>query len=323
MTLYQHDPDLRHRILYTVLLLLLFHFLAAIPVLIVDEEQLQHLMADNPLLGVYELFAGGEVLTHHFPLVATGIFPYLMARMLAHFATYFCWLAPSICNLRRQDQEERKKKFEFITNLFTIPLAFFFAWGISQYLAHQPGLFPGHIHLFTLETFFSSLMMVCFVTAGGLISTWIIHSITMYGIGSGVDILLFSGASLSFFKKTVQIVLELPDTSIVIQRFCFFVIGGLVMVALSYFLFKAKRIIIIWSPTLLTKKKLPIYSVIPFKLNSGGILPLSASIGLLTLMRLAEDVLESIFGFKLSVFGHELTGWVTPSNVFFGWCLPA
>ena len=57
MTLYQHDPELRHRILYTVLLLLLFRFLAAIPVLVVDEEKFQHLIANNPLLGAFELFA--------------------------------------------------------------------------------------------------------------------------------------------------------------------------------------------------------------------------------------------------------------------------
>jgi preprotein translocase subunit SecY len=137
-------PTLRRRIIYTVLLVLLFRVLADIPVLNVDEERLNRLLADNPLTGVVDLFAGGEVLTH-FSVVGAGIFPYLLALVLVNGAT---WLVPALRELRRRG-EEGKKRLELYATLLTIPLAFVFAWSISHYLARQTGLFPSGIHWFT------------------------------------------------------------------------------------------------------------------------------------------------------------------------------
>lgn len=73
--------SLNRRVINTLLLLLLFRAIAGIPILHVDEERMQHLLADNPLIGSVDLFAGGETL-NHFSLVAAGIFPYLLALML-------------------------------------------------------------------------------------------------------------------------------------------------------------------------------------------------------------------------------------------------
>ena len=306
----QHGLDLRHRIFYTVLFLLLFRFLAAIPVLNVDEVRLQQLLADNPLVGTVDLFAGGEVLTH-FSVVAAGIFPYLLALVLAHGAI---WIVPSLRELRYQE-EQYKKKIEFITKLLTIPLAFIFAWAISQYLSQQTGLFPEHIHWFTMATFFSSLRIVCFVTVGSLLSTWIIHRITKIGVGSGEGIVLLAGASLGLVKQFVQIVHESSGSTDASYRLGFVIVGGLIVIVLSYYLAKAQRRI----PIIIPKKSSPHRDYgqkpyLPFLLNIGGILPVSAAMGLLTLLQFAQIFLKSHFGGILGAVGQWLSVWLTPAS---------
>src|SRR5207344_817450 len=142
-------------------LLLLFRALADIPILNVDEERLEQLLADNPLVGIVDLFAGGDVLKH-FSFVAAGIAPYLLALGLATAAT---WFVPSLRELRRQG-ERGKKRIEFYATVLTIPLALVFGWAISHYLALQTGLFPGHIRWFSSDSFVRSLGIVCLVTLG-------------------------------------------------------------------------------------------------------------------------------------------------------------
>jgi len=305
----QHSPDLRHRILYTVLLLLLFRLLAAIPVLNVDEERLQQLLADNPLLGAVDLFAGGEVLTR-FSVAAAGILPYLMALVLVQGAT---WVAPPLRELRRQG-EKGKERIEFYAKLLTVPLAFIFAWAISQYLAQQTGLFPGQIRWFTPATFFPSLKVVFLVTGGSLATTWITNLITKKGVGSGESIVLLCGASLVFHRQIIQIVHESPHITLMIERLGFVVVGGLAVVVLSFYLTKAVRRIPITATRQTPSRSSGSGSHIPIPLNRDGILPVSAAIGLLALMQFAQVFLESNFGGRIGAVGRGLSAWTTPSN---------
>jgi preprotein translocase subunit SecY len=164
----QYAPDRRHRVLNTILLLLAFRILADIPVLNVDEERLHQLLADNPLLGLVDLLAGGEVLTK-FSFVAAGIFPYLAARVIAYGATR---VVPSLRE-RRMRSSEGDKQIKEIAKWLTLPLAFAFAYVLSHYLSRQTGLFPGQIHWFTWATFFPSPWIVCLVTLGSVLSSGI------------------------------------------------------------------------------------------------------------------------------------------------------
>jgi preprotein translocase subunit SecY len=130
----------RRRVVETLFLLLLFRAMALVPLLHVNEEKLHHLLAHNPLIGAVNLFAGGEVL-EHFSLAAAGILPYLVALALVEWAS---WFVPSLRELRARG-EHGKKRLELYGKMLTIPLAFLFAWLLSQYLAQQVGLFPGKI----------------------------------------------------------------------------------------------------------------------------------------------------------------------------------
>jgi len=293
----RYEPDLRRRVLYTVLLLLLFRLLAAIPVLNVDEERLRQLLADNPLLGAVDLFAGGEVLTR-FSVAAAGILPYLVALALVQGAT---WIIPRLGELRREG-DKGKKRIEFYAKLSTIPLAFIFAWAISHYLAQQTGLFPGRLRWFTSSTFFPSLKVVLLITGGSLATTWITGLITKKGVGYGESVVLLCGASLAFHKQIVDVVHESLDVGLIAVRLGFMLAGGLVVVVLSFYLTKAVRKIPLTTGKQTSSRFGSVDLHIPIPLNRGGILPVSAAMGLLALVQFAQGFLESNFG-------RGLSGW--------------
>jgi preprotein translocase subunit SecY len=309
----QHGPDLRHRILYTILLLFFFRILADIPALNVDEERMQHLLADNPFLGLVDLFAGGEVLTH-FSIVAAGIFPYLVALVIAQAAT---WVVPSLRTLRRQG-EEGKKKIAWIATGVSVPLAFIFALAISHFLARQTGLFPGRIHWFTAAGFLPSLWIVCLVTGGSVLSAGIVNWITRKGVGPGEDIVLLAGASLALAKKASQGVRAAPDFMHAIEWLAYFLVAAAVVVVLSLWLGKAERRIPIVFPKRALASRRGGNSIaspaIPLLLNSGGILPVSAAIGLLTLLGFAGTFLESHFAGTMGDVGNVLAGLLKPAS---------
>ena len=312
----ERGPDRRHRVLNTVLLLLAFRVLAELPALNVDEERLQHLLADNPFLGLVDLFAGGEVLTH-FSWVAAGILPYLLGLGLAHGAT---WVVPSLRQLRDQGKQG-EKKIKRIATILSVLLAFILAYAISHFLARQTGLFPGNIHWFTWATFFPSMRVVCLVTLGSVLSTGIINWITRKGVGPGENIVLLAATSLTLAKRISDIVRDAPDLSNAIQRFAIVVVGAAVFAVLAFWLVKAQRTLTVFYP----KRRLDsrsgggslVTGPMPLPLISGGYIPVSAAIGLLTLLRFVPAFLESHFEGMLEGFGKMLAAGLAPESDWF------
>lgn len=302
----QHGPNRRRRVLNTILLLLAFRVLADIPVLNVDEERLHQLLADNPLLGLIDLLAGGEVLTK-FSIVAAGIFPYLAALMIAYGAT---WLVPSL-RAQRMRSSEGDELIKKIAKWLTLPLAFAFAYALSHYLSRQTGLFPGQIHWFTWATFFPSLWIVCLVTLGSVLSSGIANWITRKGVGPGENMVLLAGSSLVLAKQLGDIARNAPDVTHAMQSLAIAIAGVALLVVLSFGLVTATRNFDVNSAKRQLSAGRPNQATLPFLLNSGGIVPVTGAIGLLMLLQLARTFVESHFGSSI-----VLGAWLTPDS---GW----
>ncbi len=311
------NPKLRlsRRFVNTLLLLLGFRILTAIPALNVDEERLRHLLAANPLIGTVDLFAGGETL-NHFSIVAAGIFPYLVALILVQVAAA---MSPRLREMQRN--ESGKKRLELISHLVTIPTAFLFAWALSHYLSQQVGLFPEQIHWFTVASFWPSLQIVCLVTFGSLLSNFLSHLITRKGIGSGTNVILLGGSSLVFLKQIVHVIQAAPSRLVAFERIGWILIGGALIVVFSiYMMSTQRRIPIVFAKREVnpgTRRLVPSAQPhLPFLLNFGRILPVSAAIGLLALLQLLQNFFASRAHNWFGAAGLFLTGWVNSSR---GW----
>ena len=172
-------PDLRRRILITVGILVVFRFVAHVPLPGVNLDALQELFESNALLGMLDLFSGGAM--KQFSVAAMGVYPYITASII------MILLVPVIPQLQAlsQEGEAGRNRINMITHWLTIPLA-----GLSGYgqlvLLQRAGAVDSHAPLATAA-------IVVSLIAGTIFLVWLGELITEYGIGNGISIIIFGG----------------------------------------------------------------------------------------------------------------------------------
>jgi preprotein translocase subunit SecY len=172
-------PDLRRRILITLGILVVFRFIAHVPMPGVNPDILKNLFETNALLGMLDLFSGGAM--KQFSVASMGVYPYITASII------IILLVPTIPALQRlsQEGESGRNKINLITHWLTVPLA-----GLSGYgqlvLLQRAGAISDTAPLPTIA-------MVISLIAGTIFLVWLGELITEYGIGNGVSIIIFGG----------------------------------------------------------------------------------------------------------------------------------
>src|SRR5918992_2924211 len=116
-------PDLRRKILFTLAMLVIFRFIARIPVPGVDRDGLKDFIENNQLLGVLNLFSGNGLA--NFSIVALGVYPYITASIIMQLMTP---IIPRLNELSMEGQQGRNKINQY-THWLTVPLAFLQAYG--------------------------------------------------------------------------------------------------------------------------------------------------------------------------------------------------
>lgn len=172
-------PDLRRRILITAGILVVFRFVAHVPLPGVDPGALQQLFADMPLFGMLDLFSGGAM--RNFSVALMGVYPYITATIIMHL------LAPIIPKLQAlsQEGEAGRNKINMITHWLTVPFAGLAGYG-QLVLLQRSGVIAGTGALPTAAIIISMI-------AGTMFCVWLGELITEYGIGNGISIIIFAG----------------------------------------------------------------------------------------------------------------------------------
>jgi len=172
-------PDLRRRILITVGILVIFRFIAHVPLPGVNPGALQELFESNALLGMLNLFSGGAM--RQFSVASMGVYPYITASII------MILLVPVIPKLQAlsQEGEAGRNKINLYTHWLTVPLAAFSGYG--QLILLQRAGAVGTSGLLPTITIVASLV------AGTVFLVWLGELITEYGIGNGISIIIFGG----------------------------------------------------------------------------------------------------------------------------------
>ncbi|MBI2917221.1 MAG: preprotein translocase subunit SecY [Chloroflexi bacterium] len=179
-----HLPDLRQRLLFTFAMLVVFRFVAHIPVPGVDLAELQRLFQGNQLLGMLDLFSGGAM--RNLSIAAMGVYPYITATIIMQL------LVPVIPRLQAMAQEGEigRQRINTYTHWATVPLAAL--QGYSQLiLLQRAGVVAGVG--FTGANLTPTVAMVLSMVAGTVFLVWLGELITERGIGNGVSIIIFGG----------------------------------------------------------------------------------------------------------------------------------
>jgi preprotein translocase subunit SecY len=177
-------PDLRRRILVTAGILVVFRFVAHIPVPGVNLVMLRQLFDSSSLMGMMDLFSGGAM--YYYSVAAMGVYPYITASIIIQL------LIPIIPKLEEmyKEGEAGRQKVNLIMHVMTVPLAALQAFGQSAVLANQ-GIITKFG--FTADAWLPTLSIVVSMTAGTIFCMWLGELITESGVGNGVSIIIFGG----------------------------------------------------------------------------------------------------------------------------------
>ncbi len=268
------QPDLRRKLLYTFVLLVVFRFVAHVPVPGVDFDQLDRIFQNNVLLGTLSLFSGGAL--QNLSIASLGVYPYITASIVLQL------LVPVIPKLQElsKEGEQGRLRLNRYTHWLTVPLAFGQGYGqlvllqnqgaISNFGFNGPNLLP-------------TLAMLVAMTAGTLFLVWLGELITENGIGNGVSIIIFGG-----------IVAGIPTViggsfltgSPVFRILTIGAVAAILVFAIVFFQEAVRRVPVQYSRSLFRGGRMYRQagsSFIPLRVNSAGMIPLIFAISILIL----------------------------------------
>lgn len=174
--------DLRRRLVFLLLALVVYRIGAHIPVPGIDPAQLQQLFQGQAggILSLFNMFSGGAL--SRFTVFALGIMPYISASIIMQLMTY---VVPSLEALKKEGESGRRKITQY-TRYGTLGLAIFQSLGIALALEGSQGLVisPG---------FGFRMTAVVSLVAGTMFLMWLGEQITERGLGNGISIIIFAG----------------------------------------------------------------------------------------------------------------------------------
>ena len=176
--------DLRGKILFTFAMLVIFRFVAHVPIPGVDRAALSDLFQSNQLLGFMNLFSGGALA--NMSVAAMGVYPYITSSIIMQI------MVPVFPRLKAlaQEGEFGRQRINQYTHWIMIPIAFLQAWG--QLALIQRGGVVSDV-AFGGSDFLPTLAMVVSMVAGTVFLVWLGELITEKGLGNGISLIIFGG----------------------------------------------------------------------------------------------------------------------------------
>lgn len=256
--------DLRRRLVFLLLALVVYRIGTHIPVPGIDPSQMAEFFKSQSggILNLFNMFSGGAL--SRFSVLALGITPYISASIIMQLMTY---VVPSLESLKKEGESGRRKITQY-TRYSTLVLAVFQAVGIATALQQSPGLVinPGSGFIFT-----ATVSLV----SGTMFLMWLGEQITERGLGNGISIIIFAGIAAGL-PSAIAGLFELVRTG-AMSTIAFLIIAVLV-VGVTWFVVFVERgqrkILVNYAKRQVGNK---IYggqsSHLPLKLNMSGVIP--------------------------------------------------
>ena len=278
--------DLRKRIFFTILILIVYRIGTYVPLSGIDPDALKEIMSNSQkgLLGMFNMFSGGAVT--RMAIFALGIMPYISASIIVQLLT---GVSDYFKSLKEQGEIGRKKITQ-ITRYGTVFISILQGYGVAVGLENA-----GNIVMDPGLNF--RLITVVSLVAGTTFLMWLGEQITLRGVGNGISLIIFSGI-VAEIPRAIASTFELGRTG-ALSAIMIVGIFILVIITVLFIVFfeRAMRKILINYPKRQVGNK--IYggesSHLPLKINTAGVIPAIFASALLLL-----PITLSNFGFSNS-----------------------
>ena len=297
-------PDLRTKILFTLAMLVVFRFVAQVPVPGVDTQALSQAFQQQALLGFLDLFSGGAL--SNLSVAALGVYPYITASIVMQI------LVPAIPSLKAISQEGDlgRQKINQITHYATVPIAFLQSWG-QLTLLRQSGVLPGVDFGFNIGT----MAMLFSMVAGTMFLVWLGELISERGLGNGISLIIFGGIVANFPTVVGQGLLETNPAGL--MALC--AIGFGIIFVIVLFNEAQRRVPVQYGRSIYRGGQMQRQSgstFLPLRVNSAGMIPLIFAFSIIilpaTIFSYFQNPLSDSFFARMARF---FTDTLDPSNL--------
>ena len=258
-------PELRKKIVFTALILLIFRIGNAIPVPYVDTGLLSTYLQQmsTTVLGLYDVMSGGAFASA--TVFALGVQPYINSSIIIQLLTI---AIPALERMARDGGEEGKKKIQSITRYATVAIAILQGWGYYALMKNA--------HILTNTGVWAALVIIISFIAGSSFVMWMGEQITEFGIGNGISIILFAGILSRVPSMVSSMSISLKSGAMQWWHAVLVVVGILALIVLITWVNGAERRILVQYAKRQVGRKM--YggqaSTLPMKVNMSGVLPI-------------------------------------------------
>jgi len=306
-------PDLRKKLIYTILLLIVFRLGSFIPVPGLERGVLESLVAGGGLFELLDMMTGGAFAQA--TIFAMGIAPYINASIIMQLLTV---AIPAFERMQKEGEDGRKKLAQY-QRYGTVLLAILQAWGLYALL--NTGFGMGGASLITNPGFTTALMVIITFTAGTAFLMWLGEQITEKGIGNGISLIIFAGI-VSRVPHMAMNLLSWVQGGEGNGRWAGLILVLAVGLAVVGFVVQMneaeRRIPVQYAKRVVGRKMYGGQSThIPIKVASAGVIPIIFAVSILAF----PGTIAQMFG----AGGPDATGfwagvirWMSPTHWFFG-----
>lgn len=292
-------PDIRRKLLFTLLILVIFRLVSHVPVPGVNREAIRSILegggAGGTLVGLLDMLSGGTVA--NFSVLAMGVYPYITAQIILQLLVP---IVPALQKRMQDDQREGRKWMEKWTYILAVPMAALQAIGQINIFSSFAGVQILENFGFSGASLLPSITIIITMTAGTMFAIWLGELISEYGIrNQGLSLMIFAGIVARVPQNFSSM---MSDEANRVWIFLF-MIGLLVLTIFAIvFVQQGRRNIPVMYPgrRVGNRMSMPVKGTLPLMVNMAGMIPLIFAQSLLTFPAIIA-----------SFFAQSNIGWVS------------
>jgi len=293
-------PQIRKRLVFTILILLLFRLIAHIPVPGVNVAVLKSFFTQNQFLAILDIFSGGTLA--NFSISALGLNPFINASVMFQLLGF---VIPKINELKKEGEYGRQKLSQY-TRVLTVPLAIAQALGMYALLRSQNVI--GELGIFLLIAFMITM------AAGTMLLVFLGELINQHGVGNGISLLIFSGI-VSRYPIDIFRTITVSSDQRMFNLIAFGLMAVLVVAGIIFIDEAILRIPIRYARRQLGNRSLgDKSSYLPLKINTAGVMPIIFALSLSMIPQMLGNFLSQVQNSPLGEIGRMASKYFNQSS---------
>ncbi len=285
--------DIRNKIIFVFLMMVIFRAGAAIPVPGVDPNALAKFFRQNQIFGLMNIFTGGAL--QRVSVLMLGIGPYITAIIIMQLLTM---VFPRLEEMYKEEGEEGRRKFNQYGRILTVPLAMLQSFAMLRLLESQ--------RIITGFTGFKLLTSVITITAGSVFLMWLGELISEKGIGNGVSLLIFAGIVAHFPESIRQAILNWSQEQL--SSWIMFILSALIIITGVVIVNEARRNVPVSYAKRIRGHRMygGAQTYLPMMINPAGVMPIIFALSIMMLPGVVGAFLKNMSSHFLSKVGSYL-----------------